>query len=120
MDSRPSEPTGMGDESRPQQPLSDYLRHTASHEITCQQFVELVTDYFEGALSARTRNQVEEHLVMCDWCVTYAEQIEATIAALAELASEPSAGEPAADEPLGGEPSAAVLAALRERRGRSG
>ena len=51
-------------------------------EITCRQFVEVLTDYFEGALEEPTLSRVEEHLVMCDWCVTYAEQIEATIGAL--------------------------------------
>ena len=56
-------------------------------EVTCRQFVELVTDYFEGALDARTLSQVEEHLVMCDWCVTYLAQMQATIAALEQLAA---------------------------------
>ena len=116
MDSRREEPTGMGDASRRQQDSSDYVRHTAEHEINCQQFVELVTDYFEGALPARTRTHVEEHLVMCDWCVTYTEQMQETIVALNELGSEQSAGEPAGDEPLAGAPSPGVMAALRERR----
>ena len=116
MDSRRDEPTGMGDARRPPQGSSSYVRHTAEHEINCQQFVELVTDYFEGALSARTRTQVEEHLVMCDWCVTYTEQMQDTIVALNELGSDPSAGEPAEDEPLVGQPSPVVIAALRERR----
>ena len=74
-------------------------------EVTCQQFVELVTEYFEGALQARTLSQVEEHLVMCDWCVTYLEQMQATIASLGELKEERSS-----------EPSDSVLAALRARR----
>ena len=42
---------------------------------------------------------------MCDWCVTYVEQMQATIASLREL------GE---DAP---EPPDSVLAALRARRG---
>ena len=74
-------------------------------EVTCQQFVELVTDYFEGALEPRTLSQVEEHLVMCDWCVTYVEQIQATIGWLRELRDEPMP-----------EPPASVLGVLRERR----
>jgi predicted anti-sigma-YlaC factor YlaD len=73
-------------------------------EVTCQQFVELITDYFEGALGPPTLARVEEHLVMCDWCVTYANQMEATVAALYEL------GEHAAAEP-----SDALLTALRAR-----
>ncbi|MBV9605957.1 MAG: zf-HC2 domain-containing protein [Solirubrobacterales bacterium] len=75
-------------------------------EISCQEFVELVTDYFEGALGPRTQNRVEEHLVMCHYCETYAEQIRATMRALRALDDEPPAGEP----------SPAILAALRRRR----
>jgi anti-sigma factor RsiW len=75
-------------------------------EVTCQQFVEMVTDYFEGALEPHTLSQVEEHLVMCDWCVTYVEQMRATIVSLQEL-SDPSAPEP----------TDSVLAAVRARRG---
>jgi anti-sigma factor RsiW len=74
-------------------------------EVTCQQFVELVTEYFEGALEARTLSQVEEHLVMCDWCVTYVEQMQATIASLRELREVRSP-----------EPPDSALAALRARR----
>jgi predicted anti-sigma-YlaC factor YlaD len=73
-------------------------------EVTCQQFVELVTEYFEGAVEPRTLSQVEEHLVMCDWCVTYVEQMQATISALGELKDE--------HRP---EPADSVLAALRAR-----
>ena len=77
----------------------------AAVEVTCQQFVELVTDYFEGALEPRTTSRVEEHLVICDWCVTYAEQLRTMIASLGELQERASP-----------EPPGAVLAALRERR----
>ena len=77
------------------------LRASAD-EVTCRQFVDLVTDYFEGALRGRTLSQVEEHLVMCDWCVTYAEQMQSTIASLHELR-----------EPTSPEPADAVLRALR-------
>jgi predicted anti-sigma-YlaC factor YlaD len=84
-------------------PGSDFS--VTDDEITCQQFVELVTDYFEGVLGPRTLSQVEEHLVMCDWCVTYAEQMRATIASLREI-----------PEPEPAEPSEPVLAALRARQ----
>ena len=77
----------------------------AADEITCQQFVELVTDYFEGALGTTTLSRVEEHLVMCDWCVTYADQMEATVGALHELKDH----EPA-------DPSDALLTALRAKQ----
>jgi predicted anti-sigma-YlaC factor YlaD len=74
-------------------------------EVTCQQFVELVTDYFEGALAQRTLSQVEEHLVMCDWCVTYADQMQSTIARLRELRA-----------PASPKPPAAALDALRSKK----
>jgi predicted anti-sigma-YlaC factor YlaD len=77
----------------------------SADEVTCQQFVELITDYFEGALSDRTLSQVEEHLVMCDWCVTYTEQMRATIETLTELSDKRA--------PV---PSASVLAALDANR----
>ena len=77
----------------------------AADEVTCQQFVELVTEYFEGVLEPHTLSQVEEHLVMCDWCTTFVEQMEATIGALRELREERSP-----------EPPDSALAALRARR----
>jgi predicted anti-sigma-YlaC factor YlaD len=76
----------------------------AADEVTCQQFVQLVTDYFEGALQPRTMSRVEEHLVICDWCVTYAEQMQATIASLGQVREQASP-----------EPPEAVLAVLRAR-----
>ena len=75
-------------------------------EVTCQQFVELVTDYFEDTLPPRKLSQVEEHLVMCDWCATYVEQMQATIASLRELRVESSP-----------QPPDSLLAVLRARRG---
>jgi anti-sigma factor RsiW len=75
-------------------------------EVTCQQFVELITDYFEGALAPRPLSHVEEHLVMCDWCVTYAAQMRATIAALRDLRA-----------PAIPDPPAAAVAALRSKKG---
>ena len=77
----------------------------SSDEVICQEFVELITDYFEGTLDARTVSRIEEHLVLCDWCVTYAEQMETTIAALGSLSDRATA-----------EPADSVLAALRARR----
>ena len=73
-------------------------------EVTCQQFVELVTDYFEGSLPPRTLSEVEEHLVMCDWCVAYVEQMQATVDALRGLKDRSSR-----------EPSDLLLTALRAK-----
>ena len=105
MDPRREKLTGVSDF---QQDTPAGEPHGEAAEITCQEFVELVTDYFEGTLSSRSLTLVEEHLVMCDWCVTYADQLRATVTSLHELR----------DEPISAKPSTAVLAALQKRRGR--
>jgi predicted anti-sigma-YlaC factor YlaD len=47
-------------------------------EIVCREFVELTTSYLDDALAPAMVDLVEEHLVMCDWCRTYLDQMEAT------------------------------------------
>ena len=49
-------------------------------DLVCQQAVELVTDYLEGALSRRDRRRLESHLRACPNCSAYLEQIRTTIA----------------------------------------
>jgi anti-sigma factor RsiW len=39
-------------------------------ELRCDGFVELVTDYLEGALAPADRELVEAHVGMCDGCST--------------------------------------------------
>jgi anti-sigma factor RsiW len=48
-------------------------------DIVCQQAVELVTDYLEGALSRRDRRRFEAHLRACPNCSAYLAQIRMTI-----------------------------------------
>ena len=48
-------------------------------DIVCQQAVELVTDYLDGALSRRDRRRFESHLRACPNCSAYLEQIKITI-----------------------------------------
>jgi anti-sigma factor RsiW len=47
--------------------------------LVCQEVVELVTDYLEGALSRRERRRLEGHLADCPHCTEYLAQIRATI-----------------------------------------
>ena len=47
--------------------------------ITCQEVVELVTDYLEGELDADTRTELEAHLALCPGCDTYLDQMKTTI-----------------------------------------
>jgi anti-sigma factor RsiW len=56
------------------------LRFPARPSLVCQQAVELVTDYLEGALSRADRRRFEKHLAECRGCTEYLAQIRATIA----------------------------------------
>ena len=47
--------------------------------LSCQELVELVTDYLEGVLDERDRTAFERHLAGCDGCTEYVEQLRATI-----------------------------------------
>ena len=57
-------------------------------DLPCQAFVELVTEYLEGALPATERERVEAHLADCDYCGDYLDQIRLTIRALGQLSDE--------------------------------
>jgi hypothetical protein len=60
----------------------------ATDDLTCREFVELVTDYLENALSESLRKSVEAHLEVCDGCTLYLGQIRLTIRALHESRSD--------------------------------
>jgi predicted anti-sigma-YlaC factor YlaD len=82
--------------------------HWHPHEVTCIEFVGLVTDYLEGALPEERTDLIEEHLVLCGSCKTYLDQIEATVHAI------PGAF---AEEPAPADARAELLAMFRERKG---
>lgn len=56
--------------------------------VVCRKAVELVTDYLEGALSARERERLEAHLADCPHCTEYFRQMRATIAAAGRVEPE--------------------------------
>ena len=56
--------------------------------MTCQELVELVTAYFEGALPAGEREGFERHLGVCPGCQAYVEQLRQTIALTGGLREE--------------------------------
>jgi anti-sigma factor RsiW len=65
--------------------------------MTCQQLVELVTDYLEGALPPDDTARFEAHVAGCPGCDTYLEQMRSTIAV---TRASGEAVEPAAVSPL--------------------
>jgi len=62
-------------------------------EMTCQELVELVTDYLEGAIPAPERARLEAHLAECPHCEDYIAQVRQTIRAIGELPLEPVSGQ---------------------------
>jgi anti-sigma factor RsiW len=61
---------------------------TNATDLTCQELVELVTDYLEGALPATERARFEEHLAKCTGCRNYVAQMRITISSLGRLSEE--------------------------------
>jgi anti-sigma factor RsiW len=62
--------------------------------LTCQQLVELVTDYVEDRMPVETRMRFEEHIAVCGPCRTYLKQMRETIdltGALSEETIDPGA-----------------------------
>jgi predicted anti-sigma-YlaC factor YlaD len=57
-------------------------------DIVCQQAVELVTDYLDGALSRREQERFETHLRRCPNCAAYLEQIQITIRLAGQIEPE--------------------------------
>ena len=47
--------------------------------FSCQELVELVTDYLEGALAPADLRRFEEHIAGCDSCTRYLEEFKRTI-----------------------------------------
>jgi anti-sigma factor RsiW len=57
-------------------------------ELVCQQVVELITDYLEGALPRGQRRRLELHLGDCEHCGEYLRQMRVTIELTGRLRSE--------------------------------
>ena len=53
--------------------------------ISCQEVVEVVTEYLEGRLAPEDAKIFEAHLDLCDGCRWYVEQMRTTIAAAGKI-----------------------------------
>jgi anti-sigma factor RsiW len=69
-----------------------------THEMSCQELVEVITSYLEGAMAASDVARFESHLEGCDACRAYIAQMRETIAALGRLPAESLS--PSAEEAL--------------------
>jgi anti-sigma factor RsiW len=83
-----------------------WRRKDVHDPLVCQEFVELVTDYLEGALPEEERLRFEAHLAECDGCSGYLEDMRRLIGSLHDAPEPPP--DPATRE--------ALLRAFRELR----
>jgi anti-sigma factor RsiW len=74
--------------------------------ISCQEVVEVITDYLEGRLAPEQVAIFEAHLAICDGCQWYLDQIRTTIATVGRIEHEA----------VPAELRDTVLAAFRNRR----
>jgi anti-sigma factor RsiW len=57
-------------------------------ELTCKELVEIVTDYLEDRLPPAERQRFEQHLVACEGCLNYLDQMQQTIRMVGRLSEE--------------------------------
>jgi anti-sigma factor RsiW len=82
-------------------------RHHDQDPLVCREFVELVTDYLDGALPDAQRARMDAHLAECDGCTGYLEDMRRLVGSLHETPEPPP--NPATRD--------ALLRAFRDLRG---
>ena len=60
--------------------------------MNCDEFVELVTAFLDGALDPPTEQRFIEHLAACEGCETYLDQIRQTVQTLGHLPADSLTG----------------------------
>jgi anti-sigma factor RsiW len=60
----------------------------AADALACQELVEIITDYLEGALSPSDHDRFETHIAGCGDCTAYLEQMRQTAAVVGRLREE--------------------------------
>jgi anti-sigma factor RsiW len=56
--------------------------------LDCNELVELVSAFLDGALDPAQEQTFTEHLALCDGCSAYVDQVRTTILRLGELAPD--------------------------------
>jgi len=59
-----------------------------AHVLICQEIVEVITDYLEGAMDAALRASFDAHLGGCPHCTHYLEQMRAMIRVTGTIEAE--------------------------------
>lgn len=61
--------------------------------MDCNELVEVVTSYLEDTMSPKDRARFDEHLVYCDGCTAYLDQMRATLVAMGQIPPESVSGQ---------------------------
>lgn len=56
--------------------------------MDCNELVELVTAYLDGALDPDTRARFDSHLVDCDGCENYLQQFRETVRTVGKITDD--------------------------------
>jgi len=64
------------------------MTHPHGQELTCQELVELVTDYLEDRLDPVQRARFEAHVAICPGCDAYLEQMRVMLRLAGRLPEE--------------------------------
>ena len=57
-------------------------------DLACQELVEIINEYLDGALPPDERERLEAHLEICEGCRRYLDQMRTTIRVLGTLTVE--------------------------------
>jgi anti-sigma factor RsiW len=68
--------------------LGRFRSRRAAGSLACQELVEIVTDYLEGALSPADVGRFEAHIKGCGGCTAYLEQMRQTVSVVGRLREE--------------------------------
>jgi predicted anti-sigma-YlaC factor YlaD len=85
------------------------------YDVKCREFVERVTDLLEGGIDEAERVRLEQHVVWCEMCADYVEQMRHATRVLARI----DAGEAVLDHEDAAALAADLLRRAAARGGRS-
>jgi anti-sigma factor RsiW len=67
---------------------SEYDGKMTGAELTCQELIQLISDYLEDVLPPAQKRVFEEHLALCPDCRVFLEQMRETIRAAGGLTED--------------------------------
>ena len=59
-----------------------------AEHVTCQEVIELVSDYLDQALTPEEASLFEQHVNFCDGCDWYLDQMRSTVATVGRVTEQ--------------------------------